>query len=175
VDGATVYAGGEFTTIGGMGRGRLAALDAASGLPTSWDPGCTGAVAVVSATGARVYGGGEFTSVGEEPQSHLASFASALVSVPLPGERLLPGHVSVAPNPSRGLASIHFTLGASDEVTLAVYDAAGRRMASLLEHAARPAGTYEVPVITAGWPVGAYFCRLNTAHARWTGTLMVLK
>jgi len=36
--GGTVYAGGSFTAIGGQPRNRLAALDAATGTATAWDP-----------------------------------------------------------------------------------------------------------------------------------------
>ena len=38
MSGATVYAGGRFTSIGGQTRNHLAALDAASGAATAWNP-----------------------------------------------------------------------------------------------------------------------------------------
>ena len=38
VSGSTVYAGGDFSSIGGQARNDLAALDASSGLATTWDP-----------------------------------------------------------------------------------------------------------------------------------------
>ncbi len=37
-NGSTVYAGGNFTSIGGQARNRIAALDAATGAATAWDP-----------------------------------------------------------------------------------------------------------------------------------------
>src|SRR5205085_7601658 len=44
VGGATVYAGGQFTSIGGQSRYNVAALDAASGVARSWNPNSDGAV-----------------------------------------------------------------------------------------------------------------------------------
>ncbi len=44
VSGSTVYAGGDFTTIGGATRNRIAALDASTGSGTAWDPNADGAV-----------------------------------------------------------------------------------------------------------------------------------
>ncbi|GIW09481.1 MAG: hypothetical protein KatS3mg061_0538 [Dehalococcoidia bacterium] len=38
VSGSTVYVGGGFTSVGGQTRNRLAALDAATGNVTSWNP-----------------------------------------------------------------------------------------------------------------------------------------
>jgi hypothetical protein len=38
VSGSTVYAGGNFTSIGGQGRGGIAALDPTTGLATAWNP-----------------------------------------------------------------------------------------------------------------------------------------
>ena len=38
VSGSTVYVGGEFTAIGGQGRQFIAAIDAATGAATAWNP-----------------------------------------------------------------------------------------------------------------------------------------
>jgi hypothetical protein len=62
----TVYAGGEFTSIGAAARNRLAALNnSGSGMATSWDPNLNGTVRAltVNSTGT-VYAGGDFTRVG---------------------------------------------------------------------------------------------------------------
>src|SRR5262249_9561188 len=44
VSGTTVYVGGHFISIGGQLRNRLAALDAATGRPTPWNPDANGGV-----------------------------------------------------------------------------------------------------------------------------------
>jgi hypothetical protein len=61
-----VYAGGSFTTIGpagnNVGRNRLAALDAITGIPTAWNPGASNTVGSLAVSGSAVYAGGTFTS-----------------------------------------------------------------------------------------------------------------
>ncbi len=70
MSGNTIYAGGEFTQIGGQGRSRIAALNATSGLPTawnpnaSWDPNALSAVWALAVSGNVVYAGGRFTQIG---------------------------------------------------------------------------------------------------------------
>ncbi|MBD3335675.1 MAG: hypothetical protein GF355_09180 [Candidatus Eisenbacteria bacterium] len=49
------------------------------------------------------------------------------------------------PNPFHSPTEIRFELTAPDRVTLSVFDAAGRRVATLLEDAAFPAGVHRVP------------------------------
>jgi hypothetical protein len=72
-DGNTVYAGGDFTHIGlGASRNHLAALDAATGSATSWDPGADGTVSALATTSNKVYVGGSFTTIGGAPRSNLA-------------------------------------------------------------------------------------------------------
>jgi len=76
VAGSTVYAGGDFTSIGGQGRNRLAAIDATSGLLTSWNPncepqGCT--VLALAISGPTIYVGGYFGSAGGQPRNNLAA------------------------------------------------------------------------------------------------------
>jgi beta-propeller uncharacterized protein DUF5122 len=77
VNGSTVYVGGDFTTIGGQSRNRLAALDAGSGLATSWNPNVTGAMfpAVFSTalSGSTLYIGGQFDHVGGLTRNNLAA------------------------------------------------------------------------------------------------------
>ncbi|MCX7013312.1 MAG: hypothetical protein NTW86_12290 [Candidatus Sumerlaeota bacterium] len=77
----TVYVGGCFTDIGGQRRINLAALDAATGLATAWDPSVTGGYAILSipsvqalaVSGSTVYVGGTFTSIGAQTRHNLAA------------------------------------------------------------------------------------------------------
>ena len=69
VSGSIVYAGGNFTHIGGNSgagtqpRRYIAALNASDGTPTNWDPNADGIVYAFAVSGSTVYAGGSFTSV----------------------------------------------------------------------------------------------------------------
>ena len=66
MSGSTVYAGGDFVSIGGQTRNYIAALDAASGLPTSWNPNADGAVYALALSDSTIYAGGDFTKIGAQ-------------------------------------------------------------------------------------------------------------
>jgi len=57
VSGGTVYAGGWFTSIGGQPRNYIAALDAASGATSAWNPNANGGVYALAVNGGTVYAG----------------------------------------------------------------------------------------------------------------------
>lgn len=74
-DGALVYVGGGFSFIGGQARSNLAALDAATGAVTSFNPaglGTDGAVFALEFAGSHVYVGGQFTKLGGQTRNGLA-------------------------------------------------------------------------------------------------------
>ena len=85
-DSATVYAAGAFTSIRGDTRHRLAAIEAASGSPTPWNPDADAFVRALDITGGTLRAGGDFRQVGTGMQAGLASFAnaSAPAGEPLP-------------------------------------------------------------------------------------------
>jgi hypothetical protein len=62
--GSTVYLGGVFAGAnavnGALTRNNAAAVDATSGVATSWDPDLNGAVAAIAVAGSTVYLGGAF-------------------------------------------------------------------------------------------------------------------
>lgn len=73
----TVYAGGDFATVGGQPRLRLAAISAATGVPTAWTPaGADGRVLAVLPTPGFVYIGGQFTTLGGVALPHLARLST---------------------------------------------------------------------------------------------------
>src|SRR6202007_1972096 len=63
-DGATVYVGGLFTSVGGMARSYIAALDATSGMATAWNPQASDAVFALARSGSTIYAGGAFGIIG---------------------------------------------------------------------------------------------------------------
>jgi len=84
------------------------------------------------------------------------------------------------PNPFNPETEIRFGLPSAAQVTLRIYDASGRRVASLLEKAPLPAGYH-----TATWrgrdsadravPSGVYFYRLDAGDFSETRKMILLK
>ena len=75
VDGSIVYAGGAFDAIGGQPRSHLAALNAAGGAATSWDPQPDDTVqALALGPDGSVWVGGEFRGFPTAEQSGIARF-----------------------------------------------------------------------------------------------------
>ncbi|MDQ3946266.1 MAG: hypothetical protein M3357_14150 [Actinomycetota bacterium] len=77
-DGSRLYVGGTFTTLGGVSRNHLAAVDAASGDPApTFNPAPDGPVAALGVAGdGRIYAGGRFTRLGGSARRGLAVLAT---------------------------------------------------------------------------------------------------
>jgi len=72
LNGTVLYAGGNFTDVGGGStRNRLAAFDLAAvgneDVATGWNPNANGTVRAMVLSGSDIYVGGDFTSIGSEP------------------------------------------------------------------------------------------------------------
>jgi hypothetical protein len=80
-DGGMVYAGGEFSHIGGQPRDFIAALDPATGSATAWAPGTNGVVRALVLSGGALYTGGTFTFIGGQSRNHIAALDAASGSV----------------------------------------------------------------------------------------------
>jgi type IX secretion system substrate protein len=74
VHGDAVYIGGAFSSIGGGIRTCLAAIDARTGRPLSWNPVADGQVECLAAHGNVIYVGGYFARIAGQDQRYLASF-----------------------------------------------------------------------------------------------------
>lgn len=89
----------------------------------------------------------------------------------LPGEIVLDQNY---PNPFNPTTSIQFSLPASESVTLRVFDAMGRTMATLLDRKPHMAGKYTVQFNAEGLSSGIYFYRLETGSSVLMTRRMVL-
>jgi chitodextrinase len=72
-DGTRVYAGGDFTTVDGQARSRLASFDTSTGALTTWAPSAWARVLAIAPTSTTVYIGGSFTTFNGQPRERLAA------------------------------------------------------------------------------------------------------
>src|SRR5207244_3902572 len=89
VSGSTVYLGGDFSGAnainGTLTRDRLAAVDAATGAATAWDPDANFSVlALAGDGGGGVIAGGGFTSLDLAAQQGIAAFSEPPASAAAP-------------------------------------------------------------------------------------------
>jgi hypothetical protein len=66
------YIGGDFTSVDGQTRNRLAYINS-SGLLDSWDPNANGTVHTLTVFGDNIYIGGAFTSINQNTRNRLAA------------------------------------------------------------------------------------------------------
>jgi hypothetical protein len=172
--GPEVYAGGSFTLIGGQTRNHVALIDPAGAATFTWDPNANSDVYSLLTIDGALYIGGNFNLVDGLGQVGLASFnAPNTVGVPL-APRASRLELRSAPNPARVDADIHFALPESGPVSLEVYDAAGRRVAALIDDQWLTAGPHTVGFATGALKSGFYFARLRAGFDSATQKLMVI-
>ncbi|MEM6327531.1 MAG: lectin-like protein [Bacteroidota bacterium] len=80
---------------------------------------------------------------------------------------------AIAPNPTRGTASVALSLPEAGAVTVAVYDAMGRQVASVQQAAA--AGSHRLGVPVAGLAPGIYVVRVESPSGTATRRLTVVR
>jgi hypothetical protein len=79
-----------------------------------------------------------------------------------------------SPNPLRGRAELEYTLPETSEVSIAVYDMLGRRVARLVD-AKRRTGVHQTQVDAGALPSGKYFVRMQVGTFRQTRQLTVVR
>jgi Ca2+-binding RTX toxin-like protein len=74
-DGSRMFVGGTFTSVGGLTRNRLAAVDPVTGtVDKNWKGiGTNNVVRALAVSGNSLYLGGDFTQVSGQPRQHLAA------------------------------------------------------------------------------------------------------
>ncbi|MDX2971259.1 LamG-like jellyroll fold domain-containing protein [Kribbella solani] len=73
-DGSRIFVGGDFTTVNGQTRNRIAAFDTATGaLVANWKPSVSYRVKTIAVSGTTVYFGGSFGLVNSQTRNRLAA------------------------------------------------------------------------------------------------------
>ncbi len=103
-DDSVIYVSGVFTTIGGQPRWRFAALDATSGLATTWYPNYVGDIVLaIMARDGIVVVGGSFSSFGGQPRNNLAAL-DATSGLAIPWNPNIPGSIRSLAAGAHGLS-----------------------------------------------------------------------
>jgi len=162
-DGDAFYVGGAFSTIGGKSRNGLAALALTANYVTEWNPLPIRSVLPITSIEVEpevVYAGGYFRGIANHPQSCIAALSKfSFVDVPqapLVSRFRLAG----SPNPASGRVALTFALPRAGVVRLTLYDVAGRRVATPIDHRALPAGPGSLAFGTDDLAPGLYFAEL---------------
>jgi hypothetical protein len=79
------------------------------------------------------------------------------------------------PNPVSGTATIDFSLDRAENVSIHVYDVAGRRVATILDNQGRGAGPGSVSFDAGGMASGVYFLKMQTPTKNVSRKITVLK
>ena len=72
-----LYLAGQFTSVDGQLRNRIAALDATTGAATAWNPNSNNQVFTIAGDGTTVYAGGQFTSIGGQTRNRIAALSAS--------------------------------------------------------------------------------------------------
>ncbi len=77
IQGSTLYAGGQFTSLNGYTRNNICEVNAASGNVTSWDANSNNTVSTLAVSGTTLFAGGYFSSIGGQSRSYVAGIDTA--------------------------------------------------------------------------------------------------
>jgi hypothetical protein len=107
------------------------------------------------------------------PHRGLLWVEASLTPAPLPAVAAV--QLTAYPNPFNPATVIEFTLGRPGPVSLAVFDLAGRRVATLVDGEHRAAGRHPVGFAAGRIASGPYVVRLRTPDAAATAKIVLLK
>ncbi len=172
-----LYAGGNFTSVAGQPRNRLAAIDVSQAIPTPWHPDVDRAVFALAAAGRTIYVGGEFTSVSGDRHSYLAAINDdgppiAAVSPGRMPEGLELG--AATPNPFTASTRVSFDLPRDSRASLEMLDVTGRRVRWVLEGHVLAAGHHEIVLQSRHLQAGVYWLRLAVDRQSSSRRIVVL-
>jgi hypothetical protein len=179
-DGTRLYAGGFFTSMAGVGRAGLAALDAATGaLDAAFNPAPSGGgvEALALTPSGRLLLGGGFTTVGAAARNHLAAVTAATGVLDPAWAPAVDGAVHALRLTADGAnvfaGGAFAAVGGSARSRLALLSATG---AGALDSAWKPAADADVSALTLSgdgtrvFAAGA-FTKLNGTARNYLGAL----
>src|SRR5262249_19833017 len=130
----------------------------------------------LTVSASTLYAGGAFGGMGTQLQPGIAAIAPVTAGVPEDlhdrGLALLQPNL---PNPFRGSTRLRFSLATSEVVTLALYDPAGRELATLLSRERLGPGLHVVELDGRRLASGIYVCRLQVGGRVQTRRLVHFK
>ena len=170
--GQSVFFGGDFGQVGGENRTAFAVIDAATGLPENWDPASDGRVFCLASYGDTIYAGGSFHVMAGMPQSGVAAIILAGDRVAAP--RLI-GTSFIEPNPCQNNVFVRFAMPGPGQTSLSIFDLEGRRVMTVLDHAALPGGQQKIGLATTTLRAGCYVCRLTTPWFESARKMIVIR
>ncbi|MCC6653365.1 MAG: T9SS type A sorting domain-containing protein [Candidatus Eisenbacteria bacterium] len=160
-----IITAGSFVNVGGQPRNGAAFLHADGSVDPDWNPnvGLYDVYAISTAADGGVYLAGGFQMAGGRPHTNLARVSPATGVLDAPREFPLPTalELSIAPHPIVSRARVQFALPAAASVTANVFDAAGRRVVTMLDRASLPAGAHSLGLDTRSLATGCYFIRVE--------------
>ncbi|SFF00239.1 Concanavalin A-like lectin/glucanases superfamily protein [Actinacidiphila alni] len=124
-DGSTLYAGGFFGQVNGVGVSSLAAIDLATcTVSTTFHPAVSGTVRTIAATAGAVYFGGDVTSVGGTARGRYAAVDTSGALLPWSPDADNPGRaLAITPDGQDAILGGDFnTVGGTASHSLAVVD-----------------------------------------------------
>ncbi|HET9252354.1 MAG TPA: FlgD immunoglobulin-like domain containing protein [Candidatus Eisenbacteria bacterium] len=137
-DGSTIYMAGAFSTVGGVPRGGIAAVDATTGGVSSWNPNVNGSVYAMgiiipfSLNPPTIVIGGQFTVAGGQPRNNLAALngSTGLATSWNPNANASVHSLIVLPTTSGGINRVYAggafsTIGGQSRNRLAILDGTG--------------------------------------------------
>jgi hypothetical protein len=103
-----------------------------------------------------------------------SAFASPPIEVKLGSEIIKFALVPVAPNPTRGTATVSYALPRATHIRLSIVDVQGREL-SVLTDAVRPAGLHVTTLAATDLPAGLSFLNLRAAGVSLTRRMAIVK
>ncbi|MQS07295.1 LamG-like jellyroll fold domain-containing protein [Streptomyces alkaliphilus] len=130
-DGETLYVGGRFGAVDGIGASSVAAIDLSTCTPKPFSAGASNTVHALAATDDRVYLGGDFVQLNGQQRRYFGAVDTT--------GALVPGWVADGDEPGRALALTHdgenvvlggdfFTINGVNSHALAIVDAGNAAM-----------------------------------------------
>ncbi len=154
-----VYAGGNFSEVAQVGRGRLVHWNGKTYGTVA--AGVDNTVSSLATDSVALYVGGWLTTAGSNQTEslHFAALDGAgvdAVNAPAP----IPASLAIYPNPAVNISAVSFTLPKASQVRLELFNAIGTKISTLAD-VYFSSGDHEFSIGAKGLTPGIYFLRLT--------------